>query len=46
MTYIFSFAVNLSDDEDPNELLDYFEQSIQENLGDISAIQSATVKPQ
>lgn len=45
MNYTFEFIVDLNDNEDPREMLDYFEQSIQQNLSDITAIQSAKVKP-
>ena len=43
MLYKFAFTVDLKDSEDPEEMLDYFEQSIQENLEDISSIYSARV---
>jgi len=44
MIYKFLFLVDLHDDEDPIEMLDYFEQSIQENLEDVTSIHSACVE--
>jgi hypothetical protein len=45
MKYQFTFIVDLCDDENPTEMLDYFEQSIQLNLEDITAIKEASVNP-